>query len=684
MAGERKYTRIPPESTGDRVRMVHTAELRYDGKDVSHSWVIGDHYYLTGASNSNNDFSIHVHGVEEETSTTGVLSVHYQKLARHNGYTPEDDQSIRKDSNSGSIVATVNGLPEDLYIPGYNIVGFDNPEYGLDVDITGSANVRFNEGQPQLDAWGKLRVSGATHLGDYVFGQEEKLTDNFAIVGFDGGYATWSNDRKSVRIGIDPSPAAPETFDAAAAFSATTSHLYHHYFPGSSHLYMATTALNNPTETGSERRWGLFDADNGFFFLLGTGGSGATDNTGFCAVIRSSATTAIAERGSKDLIIPRSEWNGDKLDGTGDSQAIVDLSHDNIWWIDVAWHGAGRARFGTYVNGQRVVCHSYYHGNRYEFAMSQTASLPVCFANKSSATTTQELYIETWSASVWTETTKDLHTAGKPTTYATDHFTITANISDNWQYLFSLSPKENIDTGIVNHSIYMPTFVSCYAFDNGVGATGTSGSLDAIIDMKSEVNSVHSGHSFSAIPGASVEVSTAGTSYEGGRVNLQRMFRGDLDRNLTEVYDNFQYGAVKNFAEDGGTKENTISAITNATEAEITISDPLLLLREPQTVNFPLNTNRYGGKVEILGSTNANFNGTYYLKVTSTTTAKLYSDESLTTPVDSSAFGAFTGTAKIKGFYGSRIIWSFFAKTRTALHDDVKAMFTVSWKEIVQ
>ena len=141
---------------------------------------------------------------------------------------------------------------------------------------------------------------------------------------------------------------------------------------------------------------------------------------------------------------------------------------------------------------------------------------------------------------------------------------------------------------------------------------------------------------------------------------------------------------MKNFSEDGGTKENTISAITNAAEAEITISDPLLLLREPQTVNFPLNTNRYVGKVEILGSTNASFNGTYYLKVTGTTTAKLYSDEALTTPIDSTAFGAFTGTALIKGFYGSRLIWSFFAKTRTALHNDVKTMFTVSWKEIVQ
>jgi hypothetical protein len=53
-------------------------------------------------------------------------------------------------------------------------------------------------------------------------------------------------------------------------------------------------------------------------------------------------------------------------------------------------------------------------------------------------------------------------------------------------------------------------------------------------------------------------------------------------------------------------------------------------------------------------------------------------------PFDSTSIGAFTGTALIKGFYGSRQIWSFFAKTRTDLHDDVKLMIAINWKEIIQ
>jgi len=229
----------------------------------------------------------------------------------------------------------------------------------------------------------------------------------------------------------------------------------------------------------------------------------------------------------------------------------------------------------------------------------------------------------------------------------------------------------------------MPTSITAYAYDNNPGGSPYNG-LDAIIDFKAEINSIHSGHSYTLIPGTTVDVSTAGTSYGSGIVIAEEMFRGRLDLNLPDVYNNFQYGAVKNFSEDGGTKENTVSAITAATEAEITISDPIILLREPQEDIFPLNTNRYGGKVEIFGSTNASYNGTYYLKITGTTTAKLYSDKALTTPINSSGFGAFTGTATVKGFYGSRAIWSFFAKTRTNIHNDVKLMVTVAWKEISQ
>jgi hypothetical protein len=62
----------------------------------------------------------------------------------------------------------------------------------------------------------------------------------------------------------------------------------------------------------------------------------------------------------------------------------------------------------------------------------------------------------------------------------------------------------------------------------------------------------------------------------------------------------------------------------------------------------------------------------------------------LATAVDGTALvgtGA-QGAGTIKGFTGSRITWSFYAKSRTNgmtnLHDNVKIMTTVNWKEIIQ
>jgi len=674
MAGERRFTRIPPESTGDRVWMVHTAEVGFENQnDANYKWKIGERYTISG--NGGPTMLVHLHGVYD-AGTTGLISVHYSKNDKFGNVSPIAGQTLT-DPDGVTTVATTTSEIYDLYIPGQNIVGYDNPEYGMDVDITGSANVRFAEGLPQLDAWGKLRTNGATPLGQYVFSQENILTNNFSPSQIAGGYVSFSDTRKSVSIGINHLDAE---FVAADGFAANSSNTYHHYTAGSSHLYAGTCRLNDPSATGTTRSWGMFDANNGFFFQVGTGGVNAVDDTGFNVVIRSS----VPEAPVKDLKIPRADWNGDKLDGTGDSQAVLDLENANIWWIDIQWHGSGRVRFGTYVDGQRVVCHSYYHGNNYQYAMSQTASLNVCWSIKSTAATNSTLFMETWSASVWTESNIDLRTYGQPATYASSHATVTANISDNWQYLFSLSPEELLSNGDVNHSLYAPTSISAYAFDlqGGSGGTGTGG-VDAIIDLKAEINSVHSGHNFALIPSTTLEVSTAGTSYESGKVVLQDMFRGRYNAELTDTYNNFQAGAVKNFSDDGGTKQNTITAITEATTAVITTS-ALLNLREPQSVTFPLNTSTYGGKLEIFGSSNTNYNGLFYIKPTSATTAELYTDSALTTPVNSSAFGAFTGTATLKGFRGSRVIWSFFAKTRTALHDDVKLMVSVNWKEIVQ
>jgi hypothetical protein len=653
--------------------MVHTAEIGFENQnDANYQWKIGQRYTISG--NGGPTMVVHLHGVYD-AGTTGLLSVHYSKNDKFGNVSPIAGQTLT-DPDGVTTVATLTSEIYDLYIPGQNIVGYDNPEFGLDVDITGSAKIRFAEGLPQLDAWGKLRVSGGTQLGDYVFGQEAVFTDNFSPVTLSGGYATYSNTRHSVTIGID------HTVDPTNGFASSSSNQYHHYIAGSSHLYAGTALLNSPATTGNIRRWGLFDANNGFFFQLGVGGVNAVDNTGLCVCVRSNIPSAP----QKDTLIARAEWNGDKLDGTGDSQATLDLAQINIWWIDVQWHGAGRVRFGTYIDGQRVVCHSYYQGNLFAQAMSQTTSLPCCYSNKSTAGSATNLYIETWSAAVWTESDIDLRAYGSTSTYASPHTPVTADEGDPWQFLFCLSPKELHANGEVNHTLYVPTSINAYAFNDTGSAVAQFDAADAIIDIKMEINAIQDGNLFTAIPGTEVEVSTAGNNYEAGRIILQDMFKGRYDNILTDTFNNLQYGSVKNFPDDGGTVENTVATISAASPAVVTVGERLVA-RQPMETTFPFNTQ--GGKYTFSGTDNANYNGnSYFVKPTGVTTAELYGAYDPATaiyssPVDGAALGAATG-GTLSGFQGSRVIWSFFAKTRTTYYPNAKIMVIVNWKEIVQ
>ena len=630
---------------------------------------------------------MHVHGVYDRGGGTGILAVHYNKAAKFDNFVPAVGKKIYIQGTT-QIVGTV-AVAYDVYIPTTNIMGFDNPEFGLDVDKFGSANMRFAEGQPQLDAWGKLRVAGATMMGNYVFGGEAKVTDNFSPVEVDGGSITYDTTRKSVKVGFDLASVTPLTF------AGNTSNTYHPYIPGSSHLWQGTFLLNSPASgdgtNGAYRRWGLFDADNGFFFQLGKDGyekgtASATDE-GFAVVVRSKTS------GTKvDTVIKSDDFNGDKLDGSGRSQQKIDLEKNNQYWIDTQWHGAGQVRFGTYLNGERIIMHTYYAGNLDTVAMSQTASLPSCTAVKTAGTPLTELYIETWAQSVWTESNKDLNELGKPVTYASTHQTVDADVGDPWNYLFSIAPKEVLSDGRVDHALFMPTSVTAYALD----LSATSG-VDAVIDLKAEVNTILNHSNWVDIPTTAVQVSypLAGDfAYEGtGKVQLNEMFRGRYEAELTDTYNNFQYGSIKNFSEDGGTKENTITNISATNPAVITTGELLKFKSdEIHAVTFPLNTSRYQGKLEFSGLDNAtSLNGTkVLLKPTGTNTAEVYTDDDgaggLGPALDGTTLvgAGAQGTGTIKGFAGSRVTWNFFAKTRTALHTNVKLMVTINWKEIIQ
>src|SRR6056300_223582 len=112
MAGERTFLQVPPDSTGKRVRMTHTAELFYNSGIPNYTWDIGERYSTTFSDGE--VYSVHVHGFHRLTSTTGLLEVHYNKAAKYNNLEPQVGASII-DEDGVTVVGQVQSF-RDVYI----------------------------------------------------------------------------------------------------------------------------------------------------------------------------------------------------------------------------------------------------------------------------------------------------------------------------------------------------------------------------------------------------------------------------------------------------------------------------------------------------------------------------------------------------------------------------------------
>ena len=90
-----------------------------------------------------------------------------------------------------------------------------------------------------------------------------------------------------------------------------------------------------------EKLWGIGDSLDGFFFQIIADGSG--DN--FRIVHRRSSGDGLP----KEIIVPRSQFNGDKLDGTGSTNAAIDFTKNCMYLVEWGWYGASSARFYAFV-----------------------------------------------------------------------------------------------------------------------------------------------------------------------------------------------------------------------------------------------------------------------------------------------------------------------------------------------
>jgi len=202
------------------------------------------------------------------------------------------------------------------------------------------------------DAFGRLRVSSPLTL----FDSSHRYKDNglWNTSTSTGGAAVFSLNEGLVNLNVTAAAGSEVLRETTKVFS---------YQPGKS-LLVFNTFVMAPAQANLRQRVGYFGTDNGVYLQL-------IDST-LSFVERSLVTGVVTES-----TINQSSWNVDKMDGTGPSGVVLDITKAQILFADIEWLGEGTVRLGFVIDGQFILCHRFNHANLISSTYITTASLPL-------------------------------------------------------------------------------------------------------------------------------------------------------------------------------------------------------------------------------------------------------------------------------------------------------------------
>lgn len=211
----------------------------------------------------------------------------------------------------------------------------------------------------QLDAFGRLRTSQPYELFSKACEyDDEPLFYQNVVSG--GATITYSGATTSSTLAVV----------GGVDRSIRQSRWYVRYRPGKSQQIFITGNF-----TGSQpnviKRMGYFD-DNTQPQSTGDGVFFEVTFEGIFAVLRSSSTGV-----SLDTRIPQSAWNVDRLDGTGPSGFVLDLSDHQVAFFDFGWLGSAGIRWGFDIGGQIIIVHEIFPANILALPFMARPSLPL-------------------------------------------------------------------------------------------------------------------------------------------------------------------------------------------------------------------------------------------------------------------------------------------------------------------
>jgi len=385
-----------------------------------------------------------------------------------------DGTSGYLDYGSGIVVTTASGQP-------------------VEVTSTSSGVVNIQPAGVASDAFGRLRSSTPLTL----FDSSHRYKDNglWTTTSGVGGTTAFNANAGLVDLNVTTTSGSEIIRETTKAFA---------YQPGKSLLVMSTFVMN-AFKTGLRQRVGYYGANNGIY-LEKDGTNAAT------FVERSFVTGAVTE-----TKVAQSNWNIDKLDGTGVSGITLDLTKAQILFMDIEWLGLGTVRIGFVINGKLIHCHSFHHANLITSTYITTASLPLRYEIRNTAATASSSTLKQICSSVISEGGYELR--GLQQAIGT---TITAPYSLTTAGTFYPVISLRLKTTTLD-AIVILTAISV------MSAAGTANYVWRVVASATTT----AGTWVSAGADSAVEYNLTGTATTGGRVLAQGYFAGSNQSSTT-------------------------------------------------------------------------------------------------------------------------------------------------------
>jgi len=240
------------------------------------------------------------------------------------------------------------------------------------------SNSVINTDTMATDAFGRIRVSSPLTLFDSSHRYKDNGLWNTSTTS--GGTAVFRPKEGLVDLIVNTTNGSEVLRETAKVFS---------YQPGKS-LLVLNTFVMAPAQTNLRQRVGYFGTENGIYLQL--------NNSTLSFVERSLVTGVVTES-----IVNQSAWNVDKMDGTGPSGVVLDITKAQILFMDIEWLGEGTVRLGFVIDGKFILCHRFNHANLITSTYITTASLPLRYEITNRGVTTSPSTLKQVCSSVISE-----------------------------------------------------------------------------------------------------------------------------------------------------------------------------------------------------------------------------------------------------------------------------------------